>query len=44
MTRDLIRAGQLMKIEVLDHLILGQRTAERPRDYVSLKELGFFSI
>ena len=44
MTRDLIRAGQLLKIEVLDHLILGQRTAERPRDYVSLKELGFFCI
>jgi len=42
MTRDLIRAGQLLKIEVLDHLILGQRTSERPRDYVSLKELGFF--
>jgi DNA repair protein RadC len=43
MTRDIIRAGQLLKIEVLDHLILGQRTAERPRDFVSLKELGFFA-
>ena len=32
-TRDLIRAGQLLKFEVLDHVILGHRTVERPRDY-----------
>jgi DNA repair protein RadC len=41
-TRDLIRAGQLLKIEVLDHIILGRATHERPRDYVSLRELGYF--
>jgi DNA repair protein RadC len=41
-TRDLIRAGQLLKIEVLDHIILGRRTSDRPRDYVSLRELGYF--
>jgi DNA repair protein RadC len=41
-TRDLIRAGQLLKIEVLDHVILGRATIERPRDYVSLRELGYF--
>lgn len=41
-TRDLIRAGQLLKIEVLDHVILGRATPERPRDYVSLRELGYF--
>ena len=41
-TRDLIRAGQLLKIEVLDHIILGSRTTERPKDFVSLRELGFF--
>ena len=41
-TRDLIRAGQLLKIEVLDHLILGRATADRPKDYVSLRELGYF--
>lgn len=35
-TRDLIRAGQLMKIEVLDHVIMG--TAGRS----SLRESGFF--
>ncbi len=41
-TRDLIRAGQLLKIEVLDHVILGRATTERPKDYVSLRELGYF--
>jgi len=40
-TRDLVRAGQLLKIEVLDHVILGRRTDERPRDYASLRELGY---
>jgi DNA repair protein RadC len=41
-TRDLIRAGQLLKIEVLDHVIIGSATKERPKDYVSLRELGYF--
>lgn len=41
-TRDLIRAGQLLKIEVLDHVILGRATADRPKDYSSLRELGYF--
>lgn len=35
-TRDLIRAGQLLKIEVLDHVIVG---AAR---HTSLRELGYF--
>jgi DNA repair protein RadC len=41
-TRDLIRAGQLLKIDVLDHVILGRATADRLKDYVSLRELGYF--
>jgi DNA repair protein RadC len=41
-TRDLIRAGQLLKIEVLDHVIIGRATPDRPKDYVSLRELGYF--
>jgi DNA repair protein RadC len=41
-TRDLIRAGQLLKIEVLDHIILGRRTDQTARDYASLRELGYF--
>lgn len=41
-TRDLIRAGQLLKIELLDHVIMGKATPERPKDHVSLRELGYF--
>jgi DNA repair protein RadC len=42
-TRDLIRAGQLLKIDVLDHVIIGCATPQRPKDYVSLRELGYFA-
>ena len=42
-TRDLIRAGHLLKIEVLDHVILGRRSQEEGKDYVSLRELGYFA-
>ena len=41
-TRDLIRAGQLLKIEVVDHVIIGFATAGRMKDYASLRELGYF--
>jgi len=41
-TRDLIRAGQLLKIDVLDHVIIGRATPERTKDYASLRELGYF--
>jgi DNA repair protein RadC len=41
-TRDLIRAGQLLKIEVIDHIIIGRATTERAKDYSSLRELGYF--
>jgi DNA repair protein RadC len=35
-TRDLIRAGELLKIEVLDHVIVGNP------NHCSLRELGYF--
>jgi DNA repair protein RadC len=37
-TRDLIRAGQLLKIEVTDHVIMGNP------NYCSLRELGYFAV
>ena len=40
--RDIIRAGQLLKIDVLDHVIIGRPTAERAKDYSSFRELGYF--
>lgn len=39
-TRELVEAGRVMKIEVLDHIIVGKRTAAGANDYVSLKEMG----
>lgn len=42
-TRDLIRAGQTLKIEVVDHLILAPHgTPCEGRRYCSLRELGYF--
>jgi DNA repair protein RadC len=37
-TRDLIRAGQLLKIEVVDHVVIGAGNESR-----SLKALGYFA-
>ena len=42
-TRDLVRAGQLLKIEVVDHVILGRATLDRAKDYASLRELGYLA-
>jgi len=42
-TRDLIRAGKILKIEVLDHIIMGQASEGRSRDFISLRELGYFN-
>ena len=41
-TRDLIRAGQLLKIDVLDHVIIGRAAEGRAKGYASLRELGYF--
>jgi DNA repair protein RadC len=48
-TRDLIRAGQLLKIELLDHVIIGNAAicdsmngTTGSKGYSSLKELGYF--
>lgn len=39
-TKRLVRAGELLNISVLDHIILGHRTTGKNTDFVSLKELG----
>jgi DNA repair protein RadC len=38
-TRDLVRAGQILRIEVLDHIVVGK--GEKP--FCSLRELGYLS-
>lgn len=43
-TRDMVRAGQLLTIEVLDHVILGRRQTVGGKDYSSLRELGYFYV
>ena len=43
MTRDLIRAGHLLRIELNDHVIVGGRPLDPARkDFCSLRELGYF--
>ena len=42
-TRDLIRAGQLIKIEVLDHLVMGRPDLNaNAAGFLSLRALGYF--
>lgn len=37
-TRSLVAAGKIVGIEVVDHVVLGTRTASRPRDWLSFRE------
>jgi DNA repair protein RadC len=37
-TKGLVAAGKVVGIEVTDHLVLGQSTASRPKDFVSFRE------
>jgi DNA repair protein RadC len=39
-TRKLIESGQTMEINVLDHVIIGRRTADDSADFFSLREAG----
>lgn len=39
-TRQLVQAGEVLGIRVLDHVILGRRADGHPRDYISLRESG----
>ncbi len=41
-TRELASAGKVLKIELLDHIILGRATPERSKPYCSLRESGDF--
>lgn len=42
-TRDIIRAGQLLHIDVLDHVIMGLASTDTGRDFVSLRDCGYFT-
>ena len=40
-TRELLRASRLLRIELIDHVILGRATPERPQDFLSFRELSY---
>jgi len=42
LTRDLIRGGEIVQIQVLDHVIVGRPTRKCRKGYSSLRELGYF--
>ena len=42
-TRTLTAAGKLLKIEVMDHIVLGSSSPDRAQNYCSLRELGYFA-
>ena len=39
-TRSLMQAGRIIRIEVLDHVVIGQTSTDHPRPWASLRELG----
>ena len=39
-TKSLVEAGKIIGIEVLDHIIIGQRSATNPKGYLSFREEG----
>ncbi len=41
-TRELIQAGRILRIEVLDHVVIGRPEPDRHKPYVSLRDMGFF--
>lgn len=43
-TREIVKAGALLKIPVLDHVIIGKSSASQLKDYASLQELGLMPV
>ena len=39
-TRQLVAAGDMMGIKVLDHIVIGRRNHRADSDFVSLRESG----
>ena len=42
-TRDLMRAGELLKIALVDHVIVGRPGPDHSSPWVSLRALGYFA-
>lgn len=43
-TADLVRAGQVLKIDVMDHVIIGARIKGHMRDYFSIRQAGLVAF
>lgn len=43
-TGDIVRAGQVLKIDVLDHVIIGIATKGRGKDYFSIRQSGLVAF
>ncbi len=43
-TRQLVEAGRVMQIEVLDHVIVGRAAAGQGNDFISLREAGLVAF
>jgi DNA repair protein RadC len=41
-TRQMLHAGQLLKIDLLDHVIVGRQWEHDPLGYTSLRDRGYF--
>lgn len=42
-TRDLMRAGEELKIALMDHVIIGRPSPDHASPWVSLRALGYFA-
>ena len=43
-TRQLVQAGQIVGIKVMDHIIIGRPSPDRPRAFLSIRESGIVSF
>jgi len=39
-TRELVAAGKIVGIEILDHLVIGEKTVQKPKYWLSFREEG----
>ncbi len=44
MTRQIVEAGKIIEIPVIDHIIIGRKSAHTQLDYVSLRETGMVTF
>jgi DNA repair protein RadC len=44
MTRQLVEAGRILDIQVLDHIVVGRRTAGQEEDFISMRESGLVAF